>query len=50
MDALPDEQLFGCLDAVYHLVWAESYLERFEQAIARADRGLAVARASARGR
>ncbi|MDW5598906.1 hypothetical protein VSS74_31395, partial [Conexibacter stalactiti] len=49
MDALPDEQLATCLDAVYHLVWAESYLERFEQAIARADRGLAVARSHGQG-
>jgi DNA-binding CsgD family transcriptional regulator/tetratricopeptide (TPR) repeat protein len=50
LERLPEPELAGRLDALYHLGWAENYLERYDDAIAHADRGLDLARASGQGR
>ena len=44
IDDLPDEQLAERLDALYHLGWAENYLEHFEAAIAHVDRLIEIVR------
>ena len=49
VDDLADEELARRLDAVANLGNAETYLERFEDAIAHLDRGLAVGRAAGQG-
>jgi DNA-binding CsgD family transcriptional regulator len=49
VDDLADEELALRLDAVANLGNAETYLERFEDAIAHLDRGLAVGRAAGQG-
>ena len=50
VDRLTDEELAPRLEALYYLSWAENYLERYDDAIAHADRGLAIARATGEGR
>ncbi len=49
VDDLADQELALRLDAVANLGNAETYLERFEDAIAHLDRGLAVGRAAGQG-
>ena len=50
VDRLADAELAPRLETLYYLTWAESYLEHYDAAIAHADRGLAIARASGEGR
>ncbi len=50
VNRLADEELAPRLEALYYLGWAENYLERYDDAIAHADRGLAIARATGEGR
>ena len=50
IDELPDGEIAPHLEALYHLAWAETYLERYEDAVAHADRGIAIARAFGEGR
>jgi DNA-binding CsgD family transcriptional regulator/tetratricopeptide (TPR) repeat protein len=50
IDPLPDEGLAPRLEALYYLGWAENYLEHYDEAIAHADRGIAIARAAGEGR
>jgi DNA-binding CsgD family transcriptional regulator/tetratricopeptide (TPR) repeat protein len=50
LDRLPDADLAPRLEALYYLGWAESYLERYDAAIARSERGIAIARATGEGR
>jgi len=49
IERLEDAQLAGHLEALYYLGWAESYLERYDRALALADRGIAIARACGGG-
>ena len=49
VDAMSDEELAGRLDAIGHLAAAEMYVERFEETVAHARRGIAVARAAGHG-
>jgi DNA-binding CsgD family transcriptional regulator/tetratricopeptide (TPR) repeat protein len=49
VDAMPDEELAGGLDALADLCGAEFQLQRFVEAEAHARRGLALARATSRG-
>ena len=50
VDALSDDELAPRLEALYYLGWAENYLEHYDEAIAHADRGIAIARATGEGR
>jgi ATP/maltotriose-dependent transcriptional regulator MalT len=50
LERLPESELARRLDALYHLGWAENYLERYDDAVAHADRGLELARATGQGR
>jgi len=50
IDRLTDEELAARLDALYHLGWAETYLERYDDAIAHFDRGIELARTIGDGR
>lgn len=50
VDGLSDAELAPRLEALYHLAWAETYLERYEDAVAHAERGIAIARAFGEGR
>ena len=50
VDALSDAELAPRLEALYHLAWAETYLEHYEDAVAHAERGIAIARAFGQGR
>src|SRR4029453_10968052 len=49
VDDLSDTELAPRLEALFYLGWAENYLERFDDAVAHADRGVAVARATRGG-
>ncbi len=49
IDAMPDEELAGGLEALADLCGAEYQLQRFVDAEAHARRGLALARATGRG-
>src|SRR5918995_2139598 len=49
LDAVPDEALAGHLDAVNRLAWSEFMIERDEDAIRHAARGVSVARATGQG-
>jgi ATP/maltotriose-dependent transcriptional regulator MalT len=49
IDALPDDELACRLSAVSELARAELYLDRFAEATAHAERGLAIARATGQG-
>jgi ATP/maltotriose-dependent transcriptional regulator MalT len=50
VDALSDAELAPRLEALYHLAWAETYLEQYEDAVAHAERGISIARAFGQGR
>ena len=50
IDRLSDAELAPRLEALYHLAWAETYLEFYDDAIAHAERGVAIARAFGEGR
>jgi DNA-binding CsgD family transcriptional regulator len=49
VDAMPDEALAQRLDAMQWLSAADFYLEKYEEGLAHAERGLAVARATGQG-
>ena len=49
LDALPDDTLALYLDTVSRLAWAEYLIERFDDSIRHAARGVAVARATGQG-
>ena len=50
IERLSDAALAPRLEALYYLGWAENYLERYDDAIAHAQRGIAIARATGEGR
>ena len=50
VEALSDAELAPRLEALYHLAWAETYLEHYADAVAHAERGIAIARAFGQGR
>jgi DNA-binding CsgD family transcriptional regulator len=50
LDAMTDAEVAARLDTLYFLGWAENYLEEFDCAIERAQRGVELARASGEGR
>ena len=50
LDELPDELLADHLDAVTRLVWAEFLIERHQDSIRHAQRGVAIARMTGRNR
>ncbi len=50
LEQLSDTELAPQLEALYNLCWAENYLEHYDTAVARADRALAIARATGAGR
>ena len=50
LDAVTDAELGARLETLYHLGWAENYLEHYDEAIAHVDRGIAIARATGQGR
>jgi ATP/maltotriose-dependent transcriptional regulator MalT len=50
IERLEDPDLATRLEIFFYLGWAETYLEHYEEAIAHADRGLALARATGQGR
>ena len=50
VERLSDAELAPRLEALYHLGWAENYLEHYDDAASRADRGIAIARATGEGR
>jgi DNA-binding CsgD family transcriptional regulator/tetratricopeptide (TPR) repeat protein len=47
---LSDAELASRLEALFHLAWAETYLECYEEAVAHAERGIDLARAFGEGR
>ena len=47
---LSDAELASRLETLFHLAWAETYLECYDDAVAHAERGLALARAFGEGR
>ena len=50
IERLSDDELGSRLEALYYLGWAETYLEHYDDAVARFDRGVAIARATGDGR
>ncbi len=50
IEQLSDIELAPRLEALYYLGWAENYLERYDDAVAHAQRGIAIARATGEGR
>jgi DNA-binding CsgD family transcriptional regulator/tetratricopeptide (TPR) repeat protein len=50
IDRLSDDELAPRLEALYYLGWAETYLERYDDAVARFERGIAIARERGDGR
>jgi DNA-binding NarL/FixJ family response regulator/tetratricopeptide (TPR) repeat protein len=50
VDRLSDDELAPRLEALYYLGWAETYLERYDDAVARFERGLTIARERGDGR
>ncbi len=50
IDRLPDAVLARQLETLYYLGWTENYLERYDHAIAHAQRGIALARTTGEGR
>ena len=50
VDRLSDDELAPRLEALYYLGWAETYLERYDDAVAHFERGIAIARATGDGR
>ncbi len=49
IDGLSDEELAPHLEALYHLAWAETYLEFYDESIAHVERGIGIARAFGEG-
>ena len=49
LDRLSDAELAPRLEALYHLAWAETYLELYDDAVAHVERGVAIARAFGEG-
>jgi DNA-binding NarL/FixJ family response regulator len=50
VDGLTDEELAPRLEALYYLGWAETYLERYDEAVAHLERGMEITRATGDGR
>ena len=50
VDRLTDAELAPRLEALYYLAWAETYLERYDEAIAHFERGMEITRATGDGR
>ncbi len=50
LEQLSDDELAPRIEALYYLGWAENYLERYDDAVAHAQRGIAIARAHGEGR
>jgi ATP/maltotriose-dependent transcriptional regulator MalT len=50
IERMDDAELAAHLDTLYYLGWAENYLEHYDEAIAHAERGVAIARATGEGR
>jgi DNA-binding CsgD family transcriptional regulator/HPt (histidine-containing phosphotransfer) domain-containing protein len=50
VDALSDAELAPRLESLFHLAWAETYLEHYEDAVAHAERGIEIARTFGQGR
>ena len=50
IDGMSDEQLAPRVDALVGLTWAENYLEHYDDSVAHADRGLAIARSLGEGK
>jgi DNA-binding CsgD family transcriptional regulator len=50
IERMDDAELANRLETLYYLGWAESYLEHYDDAIAHAERGVAIARAMGEGR
>jgi DNA-binding CsgD family transcriptional regulator len=50
IERMDDDELAGSLETFYYLGWAENYLEHYDDAIARAERGMAIARSTGEGR
>src|SRR4029077_11754512 len=50
IERLSDDELAPRLEALYYLGWAETYLERYDDAVARFERGIAIARERGDGR
>lgn len=44
VDGLADDDLLEQVDSLYHLAWAENYLEQYEAALAHVDRMIGVVR------
>jgi DNA-binding CsgD family transcriptional regulator len=49
IDALSDTELAARVETLFYLGWAENYLERYDEAVAHVDRGIAILRASGEG-
>ena len=49
LDRLSDAELAPRLETLYHLAWAETYLERYDEAVAHIERGVGIARAFSEG-
>jgi tetratricopeptide (TPR) repeat protein len=47
---MDDAELANGLETLYYLGWGENYLEHYDDAIAHAERGVAIARATGEGR
>ncbi|HEX8065693.1 MAG TPA: AAA family ATPase [Thermoleophilaceae bacterium] len=50
LDLMDDAELAPRLETLYYLGWAENYLEHYDEAIAHAEHGVAIARATGAGR
>jgi DNA-binding NarL/FixJ family response regulator len=50
VDQLSDAELAPWLETLFYLGWAENYLERYDEAAAHVDRGIAIARTTGDGR
>jgi DNA-binding NarL/FixJ family response regulator len=50
IESMDDADLASRLETFYYLGWAESYLEHYDDAVAHAERGMAIARATGEGR
>ena len=50
IERMEEAELADRLETLYYLGWAETYLEHYDEAIAHAERGVAIARARGDGR
>ena len=50
VDRLTDAELAPRVEALYYLGWAETYLERYDEAVAHFERGMEITRATGDGR